>query len=291
MRSALAGIAAGGALAMSLAAPAYAADGPGNCTLETSGQQGLICTHVGSNLYPGVVAGLNTPRLGARLGLLTEPNCDNVSGLLINARLAVATDRKTLISDRALATKAHQDLVAAQNADNAALATRDAAVAAANTQYAADVAAAPVVPPATQAVRDAALAAALTKRNNAISAANSAYLSGGTAAALSAARTAANAADARCNTDQRTENTDAALVVTLGADLSRCQTPPTPCNCPTPTPAPTTTPVPLPGPDTPPIVVPSSPVIVQSPPVFVQSPQVGTVPSGSVSAGDGSLAE
>jgi hypothetical protein len=284
---------------MSLAAPAYAADGPGNCTSEISGQQGLICTHVGSNLYPGVVAGLNAPRLGARLGLLTEPNCDNVSGLLINARLAVATDRKTLTSDRALATKAHQDLVTAQKNDNDALATRNAAVATAQHTYAAGLpytTVGTIIPPETQAQANArataaAVTAAQTTRNIAVSTAQSNYLAGGTAAALSAARTAANAADARCNTDQRTENTDAALVVTLGADLGRCQTPPTPCNCPTPTPVPTVTPVPLPGPDTPPIVVPSSPVIVQSPPVFVQSPQVGTVPSGSVSTGDGSLAE
>jgi hypothetical protein len=224
-RLVLASIAAGGALALSLAVPASAATDPVGCVDLNSGAAGLTCTHVGSNLYPGIAARVGLPpvNVGARLGVLT-PTCDNVSGLLVQARLAARTDGKTLLTDRAAAVKAHQDLVAAQKAD----------------------------------------AAASTSS---------------TAAALIAAQTAANAADARCAADQRTSNADAALVVNLGVDLTKCQTP-APCNCTTTPPVPTSTdtPVPLPAPVAP------APVVI-SPPVTVVNPQVGIVPQGPAPTG------
>lgn len=322
-RLALASLAAG-ALVMGFA-PSALASTPGGCNAEDSGAQGLTCTNVGSNLYPGIAANFRLPSLStsARLGLLT-PTCDNVSGLLIQARLAVQTDHKVLVTDRQAALKAHQNLVAAQKADAAALAARDAAVATANTQYNADVAAAPADNPATPAIDEhaVALAAALTKRNAAISTANNAYLAGGTAAALTAAQTAAKAADARCAADQKAEAADAALIASLQVDLTKCQTPPVavppgfkdcaeanaagfhdiPVSdshyrtyldadhdgiaCETPKPVVTPpAPVVIQAPDNPVVVSPSpAPVIVNNPQVGIV-PQ-GAAPTGAVNAGD-----
>jgi hypothetical protein len=269
-RLVLASIAAGGALALSLAVPASAATDPVGCVDLNSGAAGLTCTHVGSNLYPGIAARVGLPpvNVGARLGVLT-PTCDNVSGLLVQARLAARTDGKTLLTDRAAAVKAHQDLVAAQKADMTALAVRNAAVATAQQAYTMGQ---PYVTPAADA-------AALAARNTAIANANSNYQTGGTAAALTAAQTAANAADARCAADKRAADADAALVVNLGVDLTKCQTP-APCNCTTTPPVPTSTdtPVPLPAPIAP------APVVI-SPPVTVVNPQVGIVPQGAAPTG------
>lgn len=290
-RLALASLAAG-ALVMGFA-PSALASTPGGCNAEDSGARGLTCTNVGSNLYPGIAANLRLPSLStsARLGLLT-PTCDNVSGLLIQARLAVQTDHKVVVTDRQAALKAHQNLVAAQKADNAALATRDAAVAVANTQYNADVAAAPADNPATPAIDEhaVALAAALTKRNAAISTANNAYLAGGTAAALTAAQTAAKAADARCAADQKAEAADAALIASLQVDLTKCQTPPAvvPPVIPPPVVTPPTVVPPVVAPPAP-VVIPApdnpSPVVVSSAPVIVNNPQVGIVPQGPAPTG------
>lgn len=277
-RLALASIATGSALALSLAVPASAATDPVGCDALNSGAAGLTCTHVGSNLYPGIAARVAVPpvHVGARVGLLT-PTCDNVSGLLVQARLAVRIDAKALAADRTVAGKAHQDLVAAQNAAQNAQATRNAAIAAANSQYATDVAAAPAIP---IAAHNAALAAAATKRDNAIASANSAYQAGGTAVALQTARANANAADARCAADQRTADADAALVVSLGVDLGKCQTPVV---------VPTTPPA-LPAPDVPipdTTVVSPPPVVVvsPSPSVTVINPQVGIIPQGAAPTG------
>jgi hypothetical protein len=94
---------------------------------------------------------------------------------------------------------------------------------------------------------------------------------------LRTARANANAADARCAADQRTADADAALVVSLGVDLGKCQTP-------------TTVPVPLPAPDVPTpdttVVSPPPVVVAPSPPsVTVINPQVGIVPQGAAPTG------
>lgn len=279
-RLALASIATGSALALSLAVPASAATDPVGCDALNSGAAGLTCTHVGSNLYPGIAARVAVPpvHVGARVGLLT-PTCDNVSGLLVQARLAVRIDAKALAADRVAAGKAHQDLVAAQNADQNAQATRNAAVAAAQTAYTNWVAANPA---AIQAQKDLALAA----RNAVITNANNQYQAGGTAVALQTARANANAADARCATDQRTADADTALVVSLGVDLGKCQTPVV---------VPTTPPA-LPAPDVPipdTTVVSPPPVVVASPPpsVTVINPQVGIIPQGAAPTGAVNLAD
>jgi hypothetical protein len=282
-RLVLASIAAGGALALGLAVPA-AAD-PVGCNDLNSGAHGLTCTRVGSNLYPGIAAHVGLPpvHVDARLGL-NPATCDNVTGLLTQARLAVRIDAKAFATDRAAAAQAHKDLVAAEKADRGAQATRDAAVASAQTVYLAEVAAAPVDNPATVAVNEhqVALDNALAKRNTAVANANSAYQAGGTAAALKTARANANAADDRCAADQRTSDADAVLVVNLGAELSKCQTPtPVPCNCTT------TNPVPLPAPDVPvpPDVVNPAPIVVNPTPVIINNPQVGIVPQGPAQTG------
>jgi hypothetical protein len=279
-RLVLASIAAGGALALGLAVPA-AAD-PVGCNDLNSGAQGLTCTHVGSNLYPGIAAHLGLPpaNVGVRLGL-NPATCDNVTGLLTQARLAVRIDAKAFATDRAAAAQAHKDLVAAEKADRDAQAARDAAIAAAQTAYTNWIAANPT---ATQAQKDLALAT----RDELITKANSQYQAGGTAAALKTARANANAADARCAADQRTSDADAALVVNLGAELSKCQMPtPVPCNCTT------TNPVPLPAPDVPapPVVISPAPVVVSPTPVIVNNPQVGIVPQGPAQTGAISLSD
>jgi hypothetical protein len=272
----LASIAAGGALALSLAVPASAATDPVGCNDLNSGAAGLTCTHVGSNLYPGIAARVGLPpvNVGARLGVLT-PTCDNVSGLLVQARLAARTDGKTLLTDRGIAAKAHQDLAAAQKADAAALAVRNAAVATAQQAYTAGQ---PYITPAAdtaaQAVRDTAIANA-----------NKSYQTGGTAVTLAAAQTAANAADARCAADKQAASADAALVVNLGVDLSNCQVPtPAPCNCTT-TSTPVPLPAPVPAPDTTIVSPPPVVVVPSSPPVTVINPQVGIVPQGAAPTG------
>jgi hypothetical protein len=282
-RLVLASIAAGGALALGLAVPA-AAD-PVGCNDLNSGANGLTCTHVGSNLYPGIAAHLNLlpANVGVRLGL-NPATCDNVTGLLTQARLAVRIDAKAFATDRAAAVQAHKDLVAAEKADRDAQATRDAAIAAAQQTYQTEISKAVADDPATTTVNEhqVAVEAALAKRNAAIADANSAYQAGGTAAALKTAKANANAADARCAADQRTSDTDAALVVNLGAELSKCQTPtPVPCNCTT------TNPVPLPAPDVPapPVVISPAPVVVSPTPVIVNNPQVGIVPQGPAQTG------
>lgn len=279
-RLALASLAAG-ALVMGFA-PSALASTPGGCNAEDSGARGLTCTNVGSNLYPGIAANLRLPSLStsARLGLLT-PTCDNVSGLLIQARLAVQTDHKVVVTDRQAALKAHQNLVAAQKADAAALATRDAAVAGAQNTYTAWLA---ENPSATVTQK----AAALKLRNDTISTANSAYLAGGTAAALTAAQTAAKAADARCAADQKAEAADAALIVSLQTDLTKCQTPPivVPPVIPPPVVVP---PIVAPSAVVPPapvvIQAPDNPVVVSPAPVIVNNPQVGIVPQGPAPTG------
>lgn len=272
-RLVLASIAAGGALALGLAVPAAAATDPVGCSDLNSGAHGLTCTHVGSNLYPGIVSrGLN------------PATCDNVTGLLVQARLAVRIDAKAFATDRAAAAQAHKDLVAAEKADRDAQVTRDAAVAAAQTAYQTAISNAPVDDPATKTVDEhqVAVDAALAKRNTAIANANSAYQAGGTAAALKTAKANANAADARCAADQRTSDADAALVVNLGSELTKCQTPtPVPCNCTT------TPPVPLPVPTAPapPDVVTPAPIVVSPAPVIINNPQVGIVPQGPAQTG------
>ena len=282
-RLVLASIAAGGALALGLAVPA-AAD-PVGCNDLNSGAHGLTCTRVGSNLYPGIAAHLGLPpaNVGVRLGL-NPATCDNVTGLLTQARLAVRIDAKAFATDRSAAAQAHKDLVAAEKADRDAantLAVRlsdyNAAKAALAT-YDSTHGAAPL-PPVVAATR-AALATAVTNTETLYADAQTAKNAADTA--LKTAKANANAADARCAADQRTSDTDATLVVNLGAELSKCQTPtPVPCNCTT------TNPVPLPAPDVPapPVVISPAPVVVSPTPVIVNNPQVGIVPQGPAQTG------
>jgi hypothetical protein len=271
-RLVLASIAAGGALALGLAVPA-AAD-PVGCNDLNSGAQGLTCTRVGSNLYPGIAA---------RLGL-NPATCDNVTGLLTQARLAVRIDAKAFATDRAAAAQAHKDLVAAEKADRDATNTFAVRLSDYNTAktalatYDSTHGAAPL-PPVVAATR-AALATAVTNAETLYANAQTAKNAADTA--LKTAKANANAADARCAADQRTSDADATLVVNLGAELSKCQTPtPVPCNCTT------TNPVPLPAPDVPapPVVISPAPVVVSPTPVIVNNPQVGIVPQGPAQTG------
>ena len=282
-RLALASIATGSALALSLAVPASAATDPVGCDALNSGAAGLTCTHVGSNLYPGIAARVAVPpvHVGARVGLLT-PTCDNVSGLLVQARLAVRIDAKALAADRVAAGKAHQDLVVAEQAERTAagvLATRLADYNTAKTalaNYDSTHGALPL-PPVVAATR-AALADAVTHAG--LTYANAQTDKNTADTNLRTARANANAADARCATDQRTADADTALVVSLGVDLGKCQTPVV---------VPTTPPA-LPAPDVPipdTTVVSPPPVVVASPPpsVTVINPQVGIIPQGAAPTG------
>ena len=168
-------------------------------------------------------------------------------------------------------------LRSAQQADKEAQATRDAKIAAANSQYT------NVDRPAADAITDnpktpvdehaVALQNALDKRNNAIAAANAAYASGGTAAALVKAqheydRTHSALLDVRAHLGDA-HNAVARITIIIGKLCN--QTPPPP-------PVETTTEAPAPPVDT-------TPAPSNNGTVIVNNPQIGQVPTGSNTGG------
>lgn len=165
----------------------------------------------------------------------------------------------------------------AQQADKEAQATRDAKIAAANSQYTnVDFPAANAVPdnPATPTVNEHAVALqnALDKRNNAIAAANAAYTSGGTAADLVKAqheydRKHSALLDIRARLGGA--HNDVARITVIVGKLCNQTPPPPPVTETTEAPAPVDV---TPGPS-------------NNGTVIVNNPSIGQVPTGSNTGG------
>jgi hypothetical protein len=177
------------------------------------------------------------------------------------------------------------DLYVAQQNDAKAQADRDAAIAAANKQYDADVKNAVADDPKTKDVDEHAVAiqAAATKRDKAIADANKAYRDGGTAKRLHEAELA----------DKHARGIVAQITVVIGRVCAPRPAPepvpaPEPAPAPAPEPAPAPAPAPATGGDN------NTQVNVVVPPAPSQSSdstsQIGTAPESSAETGDGSYA-
>jgi hypothetical protein len=227
---------------------------------------------------PDIHARVTVPPVGAHVGV-NLGRCDNLLSLLVRARTNEGSTHRQLVLDEQASRDAHVALAAAQTKDNSAKATRDAAISAVQNAYTAWIAANPNASADQKAI-------ALAARNKAIAAANSNYDSGGTAAALTAAQAKANAADLKLRRDRAEEQNLLVLVVKLGNDYKACQTPTTiPTTVVTPPPPVVVTEVPPPVViDQPPVVVSPPQVIIQNPQVGIVPS--GPAPTGAMTQDD-----
>lgn len=173
-------------LSAMLAGSANAAPANG-CQNENSGANGQTCTNVGSDLYPGVVAGLHL-KLPVHIGVTVNvPSCPDATASLVQAHLIVGgvngkggTARRLAAAEAADKT-AHANLAAAELADktedaqDAAVTTAQSNLTTAQGELAAANAMTPDVPPAHVKADAIALANQhITTANNALAAANAA---------------------------------------------------------------------------------------------------------------------